>query len=51
MFITYFMYTIVTIIKVKGFQRKQIAFKECFNCFNCSFKLIIRKVMLLNLII
>jgi len=37
MFITYLMYTLVTIIKVKMVAEKN-AFKECFNCFNCSFK-------------
>jgi len=46
MFMTYLMYTIFTIIKLKGLQRKKrIAFKDCFNFFNCSFKLTIRKVM------
>ena len=37
MLITYLMYTLVTIIKVKMVAEKN-AFKECFNCFNCSFK-------------
>jgi len=46
MFITYLMYTIVTIIKVNKGCREKDAFKECFNCFNCSFNFIIRKVML-----
>jgi len=34
------MYTIVTMIKVKRVAEKN-AFKECFNCFNCSFNLLL----------
>ena len=46
-FITYLKYTIFTIIKVKTVaEKKRIAFKECFNVFNCSFKLTIRKVIM-----
>jgi len=46
-FITYLKYTIFTIIKVKTVaEKKRIAFKECFNFFNCSFKLTIRKVIM-----
>ena len=43
MFMTYLMYIIVTIIKEKWVAEKN-AFKECFNCFNCSFKFTIMNV-------
>ena len=47
MFITYLMYTIITIIKVKRVaEKKRIAFKDFFNFFNCIFKLTIRKVVI-----
>jgi len=29
-----------------GYREERIAFKECFYCFNCSFKFTVRKVML-----
>jgi len=37
------MYTIVTMIIVKRVADKN-AFKECFNCFNCSFNLLLGKL-------
>ena len=37
------MYTIVTMITVKRVAEKN-AFKECFNCFNCSFNLLLGKL-------
>ena len=41
---TYLMYTLFTIIKVQPVaEKKRIAFKDCFNFFNCSFKFTFRR--------
>ena len=45
MFITYLMYTLVTIIQVKRVaEKKRIAFKDCFNFFSYSLNLVLGKL-------
>jgi len=48
MFITYLMYMFVTIIKVNwDVEKRCVTFKKYFDCFNFSFKITIRKLILL----